>query len=124
MSIGLVLFGHGARDVRWREPFDQLLRMVAARHQGPVSLAFLEMMEPDLTGAVRALVSKGATRVVVVPLFLGTGGHIRRDLPLLIDAAATNAGIPVQAVMPAGDDTEVLQALAEYCLLSPKRSIS
>ncbi len=124
MSTGLVLFGHGARDPRWREPFDRLKRLVSARHPGPVSLAFLELMEPDLLAAVKGLAERGATRIVVVPMFLGTGGHIQRDLPLLINAAAAAVNVPVSTVMPAGEDTAVLDALAEYCLISVTRSMS
>jgi len=124
MSIGLVLFGHGARDPRWREPFDSLVRAVSKRHSGPVSLAFLELMEPSLSAAVGQLVERGASRVVVVPLFLGTGGHIRRDLPALIEEAARAAKIPVSAVTPAGEDQMILDALAEYCLMSVSRSLS
>lgn len=115
-STGLVLFGHGARDPRWREPFDRLLDVVAARHHGPVALAFLEHMEPDLAAACRAVVARGATRVVVVPLLLGTGGHARRDLPLLVEAAARACGVPVASVAPAGENAGVLDALAVYCL--------
>lgn len=124
MSIGLVLFGHGARDPRWREPFDSLARAVSAKHGGPVSLAFLELMEPSLSAAVAQLVQRGATRVVVIPLFLGTGGHIRRDLPALIEEAALAAKVPVSAVTPAGEDPMILNALAEYCLMSVSRSLS
>ncbi len=47
-SHGIVLFGHGARDPRWAEPFERL----AARLRGApspaahVTLAFLELMTP------------------------------------------------------------------------------
>ena len=103
MSTGLVLFAHGARDARWREPFDRLLAKVAGRHPGPVELAFLELMSPDLGEACDALVRAGAQHVVVVPLFFGTGGHLRNDLPGLVAA-------------PAGEDDSVLAAIADYCL--------
>ena len=116
MSTGLVLFAHGARDARWREPFDALHKKVAARHTGPVELAFLELMSPDLNQACQALVRAGAQRVVVVPLFLGTGGHLRNDLPALLAAAQARAGVPIIAVPAAGEDDYVLSAIAEYCL--------
>ena len=44
----IILFGHGARDTRWREPFDRLAALWKAQHSSiPVQLAFLEMMEPS-----------------------------------------------------------------------------
>lgn len=113
---GLILFGHGARDPRWREPFDRLAAVVAGRYPGPVSLAFLEMMSPDLQAACRSLVERGARRIIVVPLFLGTGGHLRNDLPALLESAREMAGVPVTAVDAIGEDSQVLAALADYCL--------
>ena len=119
MTTGLVLFAHGARDARWREPFDRLFALVQPRHAGPVSQAFLEHMQPDLPTACAALVDEGASRIVVVPLFLGTGGHLRNDVPTLIATAERRAGVSVTVVAAAGEDAEVLQALAEYCLAAP-----
>ena len=65
----IVLFGHGAREARWREPFDRLASLwKAQRPQVPVELAFLELMHPNLEEAIIAQVSAGATEVVV-PVF-------------------------------------------------------
>lgn len=118
MSTGLVLFCHGARDARWREPFDRLRTLVEQTYSGPVELAFLEMMSPDLKTACATLVARSAKQIAVVPVFLGTGGHLRNDLPSLIVAAQANAGVPVTAVTAAGEDDAVLAALADYCIRS------
>ena len=53
--------------------------------QVEVELAFLEFMTPDLPHAAEQLVERGATRVEVLPLFLGAGGHVRRDLPAIVE---------------------------------------
>ena len=116
MTTGLILFAHGARDARWREPFDRLRAMVAARHAGPVELAFLELMSPDLGAACEALAKAGANRILVVPLFLGTGGHLRKDLPTLLAAAQARASVPVASVAAVGENEAVLAAIAEYCM--------
>jgi sirohydrochlorin cobaltochelatase len=118
MSTGLVLFCHGGRDARWREPFDRLRAMIEQRFTGPVELAFLESMTPDLNTACMSLVERKAESIVVVPLFLGTGGHLRKDLPPLIAAARLKSGVQVKAVTAAGEDDGVLTAIAEYCLLA------
>jgi len=115
-STGLVLFGHGARDPRWREPFDRLLALVQTRYPGAVSLAFLDSMSPDLATACDELVARGAESIIVVPVFFGTGGHLREDLPELISKARQRTGVPVNAVDAIGEDRQVLQALADYCL--------
>jgi sirohydrochlorin cobaltochelatase len=83
----IVLFAHGARDPRWAEPFEAVAAQVrAARPDVPVALAFLELMAPTLAEAVGQLAAAGATAVAIVPLFLGTGGHVRQDLPALVEA--------------------------------------
>ena len=83
----IILFGHGARDSRWREPFDRLADLWRQQHTGtPVELAFLEMMQPSLEEVVATLSTQGATQITVVPIFFGQGGHLRNDFPVLLDA--------------------------------------
>jgi len=118
MSTGLVLFAHGARDVRWAEPFEAIAASVRAQRPAlAVRLAFLEMMRPDLGAAVDALVAEGCTRIDVLPLFLGIGGHLRSDLPPLVDgAAARHRGVEITLHPAAGAAPSVIAALAEHAL--------
>ncbi|MFL9907765.1 sirohydrochlorin chelatase [Paraburkholderia sp. RL17-337-BIB-A] len=115
---GMVLFAHGARDVRWREPFERLAEKVrGGRGSEPVLLAFLELMEPDLPAAVGELVSDGCSVVTVVPVFFGQGGHVRKDLPAVIERCrGLYSGVEIQCAVAVGEDEVVLDAVAEYCL--------
>ncbi|CAB5282914.1 sirohydrochlorin chelatase [Burkholderia multivorans] len=115
---GIVLFGHGARDPRWAEPFERLAaRLRAAGSAAQVSLAFLELMTPSLDVAVAAQIAAGCTRVTVVPVFFGQGGHVRRDLPQLIDACrAAHPGVEIRCATAVGEDDGVLDAIARYCI--------
>jgi sirohydrochlorin cobaltochelatase len=115
---GLVLLAHGARDPHWRKPFDELANRVRSNRPGlQVRLAFLEIMEPDIHGAGRELVTAGCDTLVVVPVFLGEGGHVRRDVPVLVDALRKNhPGVTVSQSNTAGEDGRVLDALAAFCL--------
>ncbi|HEX3383049.1 MAG TPA: CbiX/SirB N-terminal domain-containing protein [Paraburkholderia sp.] len=119
---GLILFGHGARDARWREPFERLadkLRAARAATGGAqaVTLAFLELMEPDLPTAVAQLVAQGCDALTVVPVFFGQGGHVRKDLPALVDQCrAAHPGVEIRCAVAVGEDDSVLDALAQYCL--------
>ena len=84
-TTGLLLFAHGARDPQWARPFEAVAaRCRAQRGDQRVALAFLEFMAPDLLAGGNALVAAGCTAVDVVPLFLGAGGHVRKDLPVLL----------------------------------------
>jgi sirohydrochlorin cobaltochelatase len=85
MKQGLLLFAHGARDPRWAQPFEAVAERVRARApQIPVALCFLEFMAPDLLEGGRLLAEAGCGRVDLVPLFLGAGGHVRKDVPELL----------------------------------------
>lgn len=114
---GVVLFAHGSRDPRWAEPFERLRdKLIAQRPDVGVRLAFLELMTPNLADAVADLVSQGFRDITVVPVFLGQGGHVRRDLPVLADACrSAHPGITLRLSAAVGEDDAVLQALAAYC---------
>ena len=111
-----ILFGHGARDSRWREPFDQLIQLW--RDQQPqtlVELAFLEMMQPSLEAAVKSLVQKGAKDIVVIPVFFGQGGHLRNDFPVLLDQCRQRfPAIQLSATPAVGESPAVLQAIINF----------
>jgi sirohydrochlorin cobaltochelatase len=115
---GLILFAHGARDARWAEPFEAIAAAVRERAPGlRVRLAFLELMTPDLGSAADALATEGAQRIDVLPLFLGTGGHIRRDLPPLVEAIrARHPGIDIHLHAAAGEAAPIQAALAEHAI--------
>jgi sirohydrochlorin cobaltochelatase len=122
MKRALVLFAHGARDPKWAAPFERLQQLVQARLPDvAVSLAFLELMSPSLLDLTAQLVADGCSEVIVVPIFLGQGGHLQRDLPLLVERLrAEHAGLTVKVAGAAGEDAAVLDAIAAYCVSSLK----
>lgn len=112
----IILFGHGARDSRWREPFDRLATLWREQYSGaPVEVAFLELMQPSLGEAVSSLTDSGATQITVVPVFFGQGGHLRNDFPVLLDACrAKFPQITLSATPAVGEDLAVLQAIIDF----------
>ena len=114
MTRAMVLFAHGARDPRWAEPFEAVAaRVRAAAPDCRVALAFLELMAPSLGDAAAGLVGAGATRIDVVPLFLGTGGHLRQDLPPLVDALrAAHPHVDFRLHAAIGEHAAVVEAMA------------
>jgi len=118
VSQALVLFGHGARDPAWAAPFESLQKMI--QHQLPalqVKLAFLELMQPDLPHLLQQLAADGIVEVSVVPIFLGQGGHVRRDLPALIAQARQQyPHMAINVAQAVGEQPDVLNAIAQYCI--------
>src|SRR6202171_3785171 len=109
MRQGLILLAHGARDPRWRDPFEKLAERIRSKRPGlAVRLAFLELMAPDLMLAGEELVAAGSDALRVVPIYLGQGGHVRDDVPALFDALRErHAGVDVTLSRAAGEDGEV-----------------
>lgn len=123
MSQGLILFAHGARDPRWAEPFEAVAQRVRALQPGiDVRLAFLEFMSPSLPEAGDALASAGCDHVAVQPMFLGTGGHVRKDLPLLVDALrARHPGTQFTLQTAIGEMPAVMEAMAQVAASALER---
>ena len=116
---GMILFGHGARDARWQEPFQRLAaKLTAARGDaGPVSLAFLELMTPSLSDAIASQATAGCDTITVIPVFFGQGGHVRRDLPALIaQCQSEHPGVRLRCAGAVGEDDAVLDAIVRYCI--------
>lgn len=118
MTRSLILFAHGARAASWAAPFERLRALTQARMpEVPVSLAFLELMEPRLPEHVAALVAGGVTGIAIVPVFLGQGGHLLRDLPLMVEQLrADHPQLEVSVAGAVGEDPGVLNAMTDYCV--------
>lgn len=112
----IVLFGHGARDPAWAEPMRRVReQVVAAAPDLGVELAFLEFIEPTLDVAIDSLVVRGAQRIVVVPMFIAQGGHLKADLPKLIAAARVrHPGREIVQALAVGEADPVIVAMADY----------
>ena len=84
---GLLLFAHGARDPAWAAPFQAIAaELQTQRPDLPIALAYLELMAPDIATAAGALAARGCSRIQIVPMFLGASGHVRRDVPPLVES--------------------------------------
>ncbi|MDP9045183.1 MAG: CbiX/SirB N-terminal domain-containing protein [Pseudomonadota bacterium] len=121
---GLLLFAHGARDPRWAEPFEAVAARV--RELAPwvvVELGYLELMAPTVADAGARLATQGCTRVDVLPLFLGAGGHVRKDVPTMVLALSeAHPGTEWHLQRPVGEAARVIEAMAETAaqLLIPR----
>jgi sirohydrochlorin cobaltochelatase len=114
----LVVFAHGARDPLWAEPMERVSRSV--REQAPdirVEVAFLEFMKPDLRACAEALLAEGFEHIIVLPMFIARGGHLRRDLPLLLEELRQrNPHICFELAGAIGEAEAVVQAMARHAL--------
>jgi len=49
-----------------------------------VALAYLDYCSPTFEEVAKAAVKNGIKKLVVLPLFLSGGGHVRRDVPKIV----------------------------------------
>lgn len=113
----LLLFAHGSSDPGWAAPFERIRDAVAAGQAGrPVALAYLEKMRPSFAEAAAQLAAAGATEIVVAPLFLAPGGHVKNDLPALAAEAAKTNGIAVRVLPALGESPAMIAAIARWAV--------
>lgn len=118
MTAALILFAHGARDAAWAEPLRRVQATIrAADPAARVELAFLEFMAPTLPDCADALVAGGCRRIVVLPMFIAQGGHLKRDVPVLIDQLrARHPGVQFELTVAVGEAEAVVRAMADTAL--------
>jgi sirohydrochlorin ferrochelatase len=111
---GFIVFAHGSRIESANQAVRDVTMQMAASGQHIVEAAFLELGEPDLSGAAMRLISRGATHIVVIPYFLTLGTHMQRDLPRLArDASRANGDIEIQITSPLDGHPALVQALLD-----------
>lgn len=86
---GLLLVGHGTQEPEGVRAFDQVLAAVRQRLSLAVEGCFLEFAWPTIGEGVRRMVDGGVRRIVAMPLLLFAAGHVRRDIPAALGAAAS-----------------------------------
>ncbi len=117
-KTALILFAHGARDPEWASPVRRVQAAVLARAPAlRVELAFLEFMAPALGECAESLLAEGFERIVVVPMFIARGGHLKSDVPRLLSALRLRhpqARFDLAEVI--GEVDSVVQAMAAHVL--------
>lgn len=118
MKKALILIAHGARDPEWALPLCRVYEAVKAQRPGQrVELAFLDFMKPDLKESAQALLAEGFADIVVVPLFLAQGGHLKKDIPqLLEELRVQNPQAHFEMTGPVGEAEGVINAITSYVL--------
>lgn len=113
-KIGVMICGHGSRDVEATREFDSLAGHLRQRlPQYPVESGYLEFARPIIKDGLEALKAQGVNHVLAVPGMLFAAGHVKNDLPWEINSfAADNPGLKVQFGRELAIDPKMLAAAA------------
>lgn len=110
----LVIAGHGTRVAAGAAAAEELVARV--RELLPdvqVEAGFVELTEPTIDAALAPLLAQ-AGRAVVVPLMIGSGGHVRDDIPEAIALAqATQPDAAVAYTRHLGSPKALLAAVRQ-----------
>lgn len=94
MTADLVIAAHGSRDPHGAQMARELTDRVAGMLPDVnVHLGFIELSEPSIPEALDAALEtreEGDQHVVVVPLMLGNGNHVRIDIPEFLQESIAN----------------------------------
>ncbi len=122
MDRQIILLAHGSRDSRWCETFE---KMAAATLQGvPGSrIAYMELATPSLRNIVEEGCKLGVQDYSVVPLFLATGRHLRRDVPAMISELEKEYGISMRLLPPIGENPLLGEAVRNIVISAMKTDV-
>ncbi len=115
---GILLFGHGARNPDWAQPFHRIRDLILSREpDARVESGFLELMRPTFDEGIDCLVAQGVDEVVIVPIFMAAGSHVRKDLPRMAgEVMDRHPGLRIGIAPPVGEVDSVLGAMADYAM--------
>ena len=118
MKTALILFAHGARDPEWANPMRRVQGVVRYRMADvPVELAFLEFMTPTLPECAAQLIQQGVQKIVVMPMFIARGGHLKKETPeMLAMLRSTYPEVDFLLGDAIGESELVVQAMATAAL--------
>lgn len=84
MKTGVVIIGHGSRVPESRGIYEEIARKTKEKSGLEVRVGYMKHWRPTFTEAVRDFIEDGAKRLVIVPLFLLPGLHVKEDIPVLL----------------------------------------
>jgi len=111
----ILYIGHGTRSKKGAEEAKAFLQRVITQVNVPIQeISFLELTEPFIDQGFQLCVERGATEIVVVPLFLLAAGHIKKDIPEELTKLKGNyPHIKVSMRDPFGVQDKILGAIEE-----------
>lgn len=111
-KTGIMICGHGSRDVEAVAEFDAMARAVAKRlPQYEVASGYLEFARPTIREGLDDLAARGAKTILALPAMLFAAGHVKNDIPWELNTfAAENPGIAVECGRDLAIDARLLAA--------------
>lgn len=114
-KTGVMICGHGSRDADAIREFQAVARGIEERlPHYDVESGFLEFATPVIRDGLDALVGRGVTKILAVPGMLFAAGHVKNDVPSVLNAyAARHPGVEILLGRDLGLDPKLVRAAGE-----------
>ena len=114
-QCGVMFCGHGSRDKGAVEEFQAAARGLKERlPQYETDWGFLEFATPVIRTGLDALRDKGVRKVLVVPGMLFAAGHVKNDIPSVLNAyQVQNPELSVSYARELGIDLKIIRAAGD-----------
>lgn len=110
--LGVMVCGHGSRDEGAVREFAQVAEgLRKLMPETPVEYGYLEFATPIIRDGLDRLRDQGVTRVLAVPGMLFAAGHVKNDIPSVLNTyAAQNDGVTIELGKELGIDPKMIRA--------------
>ena len=113
-NIGILICGHGSRNKLAIDEFEDLTLSVKNRYAGiHVEYGFLEFAKPSLNEALDKLKAKDIKKVIAIPAMLFAAGHVKNDIPSVLNSYAKKANIEITYGRELGINNLMISAACE-----------
>lgn len=111
-NTGILFCGHGSRDGDAIRQLTAVAEQLKARHADtPLTHGFLEFATPVLRDGLEELRTAGVSRVLAVPAMLFAAGHVKNDIPSVLNTyAAQHPEMDIQYGRDLGLDNRMIRA--------------
>ncbi|MGB9840836.1 sirohydrochlorin chelatase [Thermovenabulum sp.] len=110
----ILLVSHGSRESSTAMTVERVARELENTLGRTVVPAFMEFNEPGVGKALELLYQQGYKKVTVLPYFLFSGIHIKKDVPKIINSFVRDKGdVKVNMVSPIGYHPLLIEILKD-----------
>ncbi|MDR0576548.1 MAG: CbiX/SirB N-terminal domain-containing protein [Candidatus Accumulibacter sp.] len=115
MKTGLLVLGHGSKAAEADEIFakivDRVREISSFEH---VASGSLQLSRPTFAEGVQRLLDEGVREMVVMPMFIFSGNHVKFDIPEELEALRrAHPGVRFVMTGPIGADARLADIIEE-----------
>lgn len=116
----ILYVGHGTRSKKGaleaKMFIENIMKKIPIQIQ---EMSFLELTSPSIDKGFHQCVARGATEIMIVPIFLLSAGHMKKDIPEVIGGLKKKyPTVQVTIGNAFGVQKEILDALAQLIILA------